>query len=100
MNVLLVYDIVNDRKRSKVADTCLDYGLDRIQYSTFSGQLNRTHREELMMKIEAIMGDSAASVHLYSIDEKAWSKRLVFEQDVKRLLVERDEYEIPESADE
>jgi CRISPR-associated protein, Cas2 family len=29
-NVILVYDIVDDRKRAKIADACLDYGLDRI----------------------------------------------------------------------
>jgi len=35
MNCIVIYDIVDDGLRSKVADTCLDYGLARIQYSAF-----------------------------------------------------------------
>lgn len=97
MRVLLVYDIVNDRQRSRVADACLDYGLDRIQFSAFSGLLHRTHQEELMMRITAIIGDGAASIHLYPIDEKAWQKRLMLEQGMESREAESD---VPQSADE
>lgn len=97
MRVLLVYDIVNDRQRAKVADACLDYGLDRVQYSAFSGLLSRTHQEELMLRIEAIIGDGAACIHLYPIDEKAWQKRLILEQGMYHVEVDDD---VPQSADE
>lgn len=97
MHILLVYDIVNDRQRTKVADTCLDYGLDRIQFSAFTGLLSRTHQEELMMRISRIIGNGAASVHLYPIDEKAWQKRLTFEQGIEDLEFNDD---VPQSADE
>jgi hypothetical protein len=39
MQSLLIYDIPDDRARQKVADACLDYGLERIQYSAFLGEL-------------------------------------------------------------
>lgn len=99
MRILLVYDIVSDRRRAKVADACIDYGLDRIQFSTFSGILNRTHQEELMLRIESIIGDEAASIHLYPIDEKAWQKRLKLEQGMeeRREIIDDD---VPRSADE
>lgn len=96
MRVLLLYDIINDRKRTKVSEACLDYGLDRIQYSAFSGLLSRTHQEELMMKISAIIGDDLARIHLYPIDENAWKKRLLFENE-DELEIEDD---VPRSADE
>ncbi|MCL4880277.1 MAG: CRISPR-associated endonuclease Cas2 [Anaerolineae bacterium] len=103
MHILLVYDIVKDRQRAKVATVCLDYGLDRIQYSAFAGQLSRTHQEEIMMRIEAIVGESPASVHLYPIDEKAWQRRLRIENEVAALLerpsLEEDD-DVPRSADE
>lgn len=98
MRVLLVYDIVNDRQRSKVADTCLDYGLDRVQYSAFCGQLNRTHQEELMLRIESIIGDYPARIHLYPIDEKAWQKRLVLENGGNEEMEMNND--VPRSADE
>lgn len=97
MRVLLVYDIVDDRHRAKVADACLDYGLDRIQYSAFSGVLNRTHQEELMLRITAIIGNGSACIHLYPVDEKAWQKRLVLERGMVNREVESD---VPQSADE
>jgi CRISPR-associated protein Cas2 len=97
MQILLVYDIVNDSQRAKVADACLDYGLDRIQYSAFAGLLNRTHQEELMMRIESIIGDGAACIHLYPIDETAWQKRLILERGIEKMEMDDD---VPQSADE
>ena len=42
MHCLVVYDISDDKLRTKVADILMDYGLDRIQYSAFAGKLART----------------------------------------------------------
>jgi CRISPR-associated protein Cas2 len=77
---LVVYDISDDRVRSKVADACLDYGLDRIQYSAFLGDLARTHQEELLLKIKKQLGRRAANVQLFPICEKDWRMRLAIEQ--------------------
>lgn len=79
MRILLIYDIQEDRRRTKIADTCLDYGLDRIQYSAFLGHLSRTHQEELMLKIEAILGGTPGKIHLYDIDDRAWNRRIIIE---------------------
>jgi CRISPR-associated protein Cas2 len=76
MKCLLVYDISNDRTRTKIADFCLDYGLDRIQYSAFVGDLSRTHREELMLKIGDRLGDRSGKVQLFAICKTDWQQRL------------------------
>lgn len=80
MQTLLVYDIPDDRKRSKVADACLDYGLDRIQYSAFLGSLQTTHQEELMLCIRKILGKKAANVQLFSLCAEDWARRKVIAQ--------------------
>ena len=77
---LLLYDIPDDRVRAKVADFCLDYGLDRLQYSAFLGRLGANHQEELMLKIEQKIGKAAARVHLFPLCKEDWRKRLVIEQ--------------------
>jgi CRISPR-associated protein Cas2 len=74
--VLLIYDIVHDGTRTKISELCLDYGLDRVQYSAFEGQLRRTHQEELMLKVEKVLGKRAGDVRLIPICEKDWSSRL------------------------
>ena len=76
MKTILVYDIPHDGTRAKIADFCLDYGLDRIQYSAFQGDLNRTHQEELILKIGERLGRREGKVHLFTICEKDWEQRL------------------------
>lgn len=76
MKCLLVYDISHDQTRTKIADFCLDYGLDRVQYSAFLGDLARTHREELMLKIGDRLGDRTGKVQLFVICQTDWSQRI------------------------
>ena len=81
MPCLVVYDIPDDRIRTKVAELCLDYGLDRIQYSAFAGRLNRTHRRELMTRIRRQIGRKAAKVQLLYVSESDWAQRIIIEQE-------------------
>jgi CRISPR-associated protein Cas2 len=76
MKTIVIYDIPDDRTRDRVADICLDYGLDRIQYSAFYGELRRTHQEELMMRVRKRLGKHAGDVRLLSICDKDWAARL------------------------
>jgi CRISPR-associated protein Cas2 len=82
-NTLLVYDIPDDRKRGKIADACLDYGLDRIQFSAFLGSLLSTHQQELMLKVRKILGKKPGNIQLFSICADDWAKRKVIEQKEK-----------------
>lgn len=78
--VLVIYDIPHDGTRTKVADCCLDYGLDRIQYSAFVGELSRTHQEELLLRIKRRVGKKAAKVHIIVVSTDDWARRLMLEQ--------------------
>lgn len=80
MRYLLIYDIPHDGTRTKVADACLDYGLERIQYSAFLGELKKIHQRELWLQIKRRIGKHSASVQLYPLDEKSWSGRYILEQ--------------------
>jgi CRISPR-associated protein Cas2 len=73
---LVVYDISHDRTRGKIADFCLDYGLDRMQYSAFIGDLARTHQEELMLRIRNRLGDRSGKVQLFVICRSDWRRRM------------------------
>ena len=84
MKCLIVYDISNDNVRSKVADACLDYGLDRIQLSAFLGDLARTHQEELLLTIKKHLGQRAGNVQLFPLCEKDWRMRLVIDHSDKK----------------
>jgi CRISPR-associated protein Cas2 len=78
MNCILIYDIPNDRLRTKIADVCLDYGLDRIQWSAFSGNISRNHQEALFMQVQAALGKAAGNIQLIPICAKDWTNRQIY----------------------
>ena len=80
MQCVVVYDIPDDGKRGKIADVCQDYGMDRVQYSAFLGDLAPTHQEELMLKIQSVLGKAEGNVQLFPICEKDWNARRVIAQ--------------------
>lgn len=75
-HLLVLYDISDDRARTKVACACEDYGLDRIQYSAFFGRLSRTHQRELMHKLRALLGDLPGCIQLVPIATDDWERRM------------------------
>jgi len=79
-NLILIYDIPDDAKRAKIADACLDYGLDRIQYSAFCGWLPVGLQRELLQKIRRILGKKPGNIQLIPICSDDWSKRTVIDQ--------------------
>lgn len=83
MYCVVVYDIPDDRVRARVADVCLDYGLERIQFSAFQGTLAPFHQEELLLKAKKKVGGKEANIQIFSICEKDWEKRLVWIQKPK-----------------
>ncbi|RCK75370.1 MAG: CRISPR-associated protein Cas2 [Anaerolineae bacterium] len=79
-NTLVIYDIQDDRKRNKIADICLDYGLDRIQFSAFLGWLLPTQQEELFLKLKKTLGKKSGNIQLFNICLKDWQRRKVLDQ--------------------
>jgi CRISPR-associated protein Cas2 len=80
MQCLLIYDIPDDRARVRVADACLDYGLQRIQYSAFVGDLSRTHQRALFGEIRERVRGKTANVQLFPLHEQSWNARRVLAQ--------------------
>ncbi len=65
--VLLIYDIPDDRVRHKVSERCKDYGLSRVQYSAFAGELDRNRREELMLRLRKTLGKKEGNIRLQPV---------------------------------
>jgi CRISPR-associated protein Cas2 len=79
LRTLLIYDIQDDRIRLRISETCLDYGLARIQYSAFLGTLNRNKREELFLRLTSILDDNAGKILLQPICHKDVKETLLKE---------------------
>jgi CRISPR-associated protein Cas2 len=66
----IVYDIVSDRIRLRIADVCKDYGLDHIQYSVFSGPLDSTRRKEMFARLDHTLGNNDGKILMLQMCEK------------------------------
>lgn len=67
---LLIYDIASDRRRIKAAEVCKDFGLARIQYSAFLGEISRARQGELIQKLRRAVRDTDHRIHLFALCEK------------------------------
>lgn len=67
--VWVIYDIVNNKKRSKIAKSCKNKGLYRVQKSVFLGTLNRNQIDELKIMCEDIIDPESDSVYIFPMCE-------------------------------
>ena len=65
MFYVVSYDIIDDKRRAKVADILLDFG-KRVQYSVFECELTEDYLENLVRKLEEIV-DAEDSIRIYSL---------------------------------
>lgn len=54
LQTLVIYEVEDDWARTRVSEACKDFGLVRVQYSCFRGQLSRNKREELLERMREI----------------------------------------------
>ncbi len=65
MRYVVIYDISDDNLRSLVAETLKDYGLQRIQYSGFMGDLRRDELNSLLVDLKNLIKDLVENVQLF-----------------------------------
>lgn len=70
MHVLIIYDVQDDKVRTRVANACKDYGLYRVQYSAFKGELSINRMQELFIRLKKILGVDVGNIQMYPICEK------------------------------
>jgi CRISPR-associated protein Cas2 len=63
LSTLVIYDIEDDRARTRVSEACKDFGLQRLQFSCFRGTLSQNKREELYERLRQIQREWEARWH-------------------------------------
>lgn len=69
--LVLLYDIEEDRLRNRVAQICLDCGLQRIQFSAFFGRITRNLREQMALRILNEVEKQNARVRIMPVTEES-----------------------------
>jgi len=70
MQTLVIFDIPDDKIRNKIGNACKDYGLERIQYSAFLGDINHNRRDELRQRLRRTLGKESGNIQIYPLCEK------------------------------
>jgi len=89
MLVWIIYDITDDKVRSKVATFSKGYGLYRVQKSAFLGDLNKNEIDELAIRCEELISDED-SVYIFPMCEEDFKKvRLIGKAFDKDLVTDK-----------
>jgi CRISPR-associated protein Cas2 len=70
----VIYDIVKDKPRAKIAKFCKEYGLYRVQKSCFLGDLNKNEVDELGLKCKSMIDLDTDAVYLFPVCEDDFRK--------------------------
>ncbi|MDJ0901648.1 MAG: CRISPR-associated endonuclease Cas2 [Xenococcus sp. MO_188.B8] len=81
MLVLVVYDIPDNKRRTKLANFLEGYGR-RVQYSVFECFLSFVQMQELYEKVEKRVNPEEDNVRFYWITPEAASKTLTIGSDI------------------
>lgn len=63
---IITYDIVDNKRRKKLADALLDYGT-RVQYSVFEASIDNKQLKEIIEKVKECTVPDEDSVIIYRI---------------------------------
>lgn len=80
LSLILIYDIEDDKLRTRAADICLNYGLERIQFSAFFGTLNRNRRQELSLRLQRELGAKSGRIRIIPVCEQDLKEMWVLDQ--------------------
>ena len=81
MLVLVVYDIPDNKRRTKLSNFLEGYGR-RVQYSVFECFLNLPQMQELYEKIQPRVNPEEDNVRFYWISQDSASKTLTIGSDI------------------
>lgn len=64
-----MYDIKKDKARTKIAKTCEQIGLTRVQYSVFLGMVNTNDKDTLEIQLEELMDKETDSIYIFPMSK-------------------------------
>ncbi len=85
--VWVVYDIVADQPRGKIAKLCKEAGLYRVQKSVFLGTIERNRLDELSLEIDQHVHEETDKVYIFPMCHPDFQKVILKGQAFDRKLV-------------
>jgi len=83
----VMYDIPKNKTRNKIAKSCEQAGIYRVQYSVFLGDLNNAQRKELRTKIEELIDPEKDSVYIFPMCRDDFDRCILLGQAFDKELI-------------
>ena len=86
---LVVYDISDDASRTKLAKLLERFGLQRVQYSAFRGDLNPNDRDVLARQVKKFVRDERDCIFIIPLCQRCASTAVVISNTGVELVKEK-----------
>lgn len=83
----VIYDIENDKARSKVAKSCKQAGLYRVQLSVFLGTLDAEQKDILSLQLEALINPERDKIYIFPMSKSELQQTILLGQAFDKKLV-------------
>lgn len=87
MLVWVLYDIENDRNRTKAAKFCKQTGLYRVQFSCFLGSLSPSQKSALSLQLEELIDVNKDKVYIFPMSQDELRNTVLLGQAFDKKLV-------------
>lgn len=90
MIIWVLYDIVNDKARTKAAKLCLQTGLYRVQFSCFLGMLTANQKDTLQLRLAELIDEDTDRVYIFPMSRNELQQTALLGQAFDKALVTDD----------
>lgn len=87
MILWVLYDVSDDRARSRVAKHCKRMGLYRVQYSCFLGEISADERDTLHLDLEDEIDPDEDKIYLFTMSRKELKQAILLGKAFDRKFV-------------
>mgnify|MGYP000942037123 CR=1 FL=1 len=87
MIVWVLYDIENDRARTKAAKTCKQSGLHRVQYSCFLGTVDAHEKDTLELKLKDLIDEDRDKIYIFPMSRQELQATVLLGQAFDKKMV-------------
>lgn len=83
----VMYDIIQNKPRNKVAKICKLSGLYRVQKSVFLGSLDENEKDTLELKVTNLIDEETDSVYIFPMSKNELRQTILLGQAFDKKLI-------------
>jgi CRISPR-associated protein Cas2 len=87
MVVWVLYDIENDKNRTKISKICKQVGLYRVQFSCFVGTLTNNEKDSLTLQLEELINPEVDKIYIFPMNQTELKQTVLLGQAFDKKLV-------------